>query len=286
MNIASKITVIIVLYNSSEVIFECLKTLNNFQIIIVDNGKNSKILEKLKSKQNIQIISPGKNIGMGRGANFAFNSIKSEFFLLLSPDTKIDENSISKLLSTALNYDDCAIAAPLNVTDPDSYGVLPEKRELYEKNKNQIHINLEKINKRPEGEICVDVTKGCVLLVRSKFFEKVGGFSEKYFLFWEEVDLCKKFIRNNYTIIVNPSSIAHHTEGTSSKMNIENLFLRSFHHEISPLYYFEIKKNSLFLYKNILKYLFRTITYFLILNLKNSLKNFSKLTANIIFLIK
>ena len=286
MNIASKITVIIVLYNSSEVIFECLKTLNNFQIIIVDNGKNSKILEKLKSKENIQIVSPGRNIGMGRGANFAFNSIKSEFFLLLSPDTKIDENSISKLLSTALNYDDCAIAAPLNVTDPDSYGVLPEKRELYEKNKNQIHINLEKINKRPEGEICVDVTKGCVLLVRSKFFEKVGGFSEKYFLFWEEVDLCKKFIRNNYTIIVNPSSIAHHTEGTSSKMNIENLFLRSFHHEISPLYYFEIKKNSLFLYKNILKYLFRTITYFLILNLKNSLKNFSKLTANIIFLIK
>ena len=286
MNIASKITVVIVLYNSSEVIFECLKTLNNFKIIVVDNGKNSKILEKLKSKQNIQIISPGKNIGMGRGANFAFNSIKSEFFLLLSPDTKIDENSISKLLSTALNYDDCAIAAPLNVTDPDSYGVLPEKRELYEKNKNQIHINLEKINKRPEGEICVDVTKGCVLLVRSKFFEKVGGFSEKYFLFWEEVDLCKKFIRNNYTIIVNPSSIAHHTEGTSSKINIENLFLRSFHHEISPLYYFEIKKNSLFLYKNILKYLFRTITYFLILNLKNSLKNFSKLAANIIFLIK
>ena len=286
MNIASKITVIIVLYNSSEVIFECLKTLNNFQIIIVDNGKNSKILEKLKSKENIQIVSPGRNIGMGRGANFAFNSIKSEFFLLLSPDTKIDENSISKLLSTALNYDDCAIAAPLNVTDPDSYGVLPEKRELYEKNKNQIHINLEKINKRPEGEICVDVTKGCVLLIRSKFFEKVGGFSEKYFLFWEEVDLCKKFIRNNYTIIVNPSSIAHHTEGTSSKMNIENLFLRSFHHEISPLYYFEIKKNSLFLYKNILKYLFRTITYFLILNLKNSLKNFSKLAANIIFLIK
>ena len=124
------------------------------------------------------------------------------------------------------------------------------------------------------------------MLVRSKFFEKVGGFSEKYFLFWEEVDLCKKFLRNNYTIIVNPSSIAHHTEGTSSKMNIENLFLRSFHHEISPLYYFEIKKNSLFLYKNILKYLFRTITYFLILNLKNSLKNFSKLAANIIFLIK
>ena len=103
MNIDSKITVVIVLYNSSEVIFECLKSLNNFQIIIVDNGKNLKILEKLKSKNNIQIITPGRNIGMGRGVNFAFNLIKSEFFLLLSPDTKIDKNSISKLLSTALN---------------------------------------------------------------------------------------------------------------------------------------------------------------------------------------
>ena len=65
MSITNKITIIIVLYNSSEIIFECLKTLKNFEIIIVDNGKNSTVLKRLRSMNNIKIVSPGKNIGMG-----------------------------------------------------------------------------------------------------------------------------------------------------------------------------------------------------------------------------
>ena len=54
------------------------------------------------------------------------------------------------------------------------------------------------MNLKPEGEICVDVTKGCALLIKSKYYKEVGGFSEKYFLFWEEVDLCKKFLKKVY----------------------------------------------------------------------------------------
>ncbi len=286
MNASDKITIVIVLYNSSDIIFKCLETLDNFRIIIVDNGKNSKILNELSLKNNIKIISPGKNIGMGKGANFAFNFIKSDFFLLLSPDVVIDEKSIIKLLSTASNNENCAIAAPLNITDDDSYGILPEKRDLYEKNKGLINLDIKKIDKKPEGEICVDVSKGCVLLIKSRLFKEVNGFSNKYFLFWEEIDLCRKFLKKNLSIIVNPFSIAHHNEGSSSKPSLENIFLRSFHHEISPLYYFDVKKTSLYLYKNMIKYLFRTIAYFLILSFKNSLKNFSKFFANVCYIIK
>ena len=93
MGVNNEITIVIVIYNSSNIIFDCLKSLDNFKIIIVDNGKNSKVLTQLQQKNNITIVSPGKNIGMGRGANFAFQSIKTDFFLLLSPDTKMDENS-------------------------------------------------------------------------------------------------------------------------------------------------------------------------------------------------
>ena len=134
--------------------------------------------------------------------------------------------------------------------------------------------------------ICVDVSKGCVLLIKSQYFKEVGGFSDKYFLFWEEIDLCKKFLSKNLSIIVNPLSIAHHKEGNSSKTNLKNFFRRSYHHEISPLYYFNVKKNSPHLYKNIFKYFFRTLSYLSILNFKNSIKNLSKLSANISYLIK
>jgi len=286
MNINNKITIIIVLYNSTDLIFECLKSLNKFNIIIVDNGKNSDYLNQLKQKNNIKIVSKNKNLGYGCGINFAFNFIETDYFLILNPDVKISETSIEKLLDTALKNTNCAIAAPLNVPDFDSFGILPEKRGLYEKNRKKINLNDEKDNLKPEGEICVDTTKGCALLVNSKYFKEVNFFSEKYFLFWEEIDLCRKFLRKKLSIIVNPSSIAYHKQGGSSKFGIKNFFVRTFHNELSPLYYFEIKKNSLYLYKNMLKYLFRSISYLFIFNLKGALKNLSKLSANVRYILK
>ena len=286
MNISNQITVVIVLYNSSNLIFDCLNSLNKFSIILVDNGKNLHLLEKLKERKNIKIISKNKNLGYGKAVNFAFELIKSPYFLLLNPDITIDENSIYRLLETASKNKNCAIAAPINIPDFDSFGILPEKRNLYEKNKcsNYIFNNLKEV--KPEGEICVDTSKGCALLINSKYFKEVNFFTDKYFLFWEEIDLCRKFLRKNLSIIVNPLSIAHHKQGSSSKFNLNNFFKRCYHNEISPLYYFNIKKNSPHVYKNMIKYLFRFISYLLIFNFKNSIKNGSKLLANIAYLIK
>lgn len=285
MNLNNKITIIIILYNSSNLIFDCLKSLSNFKIIIVDNGKNINVLSEIKKKKNIKVISKNKNLGFGNGVNFAFNEVQTEYFLLLNPDIVIDEKSILLLLNTALSYENCAIAAPLNVPDKDSYGILPEKRNIYEKNKLYFKDNIKK-NFIPVGEICVDVSKGCALLIKSKYFYEVNLFSKKYFLFWEEIDLCRKFLRKKLSIIVNPSSISYHKQGSSSKFGIKNFFVRTFHNELSPLYYFEIKKNSLYLYKNMLKYLFRSISYLFIFNLKGALKNLSKLSANVRYILK
>ena len=94
MNISNQITVVIVLYNSSNLIFDCLNSLNKFSIILVDNGKNLHLLEKLKEIKNIKIISKNKNLGYGKAVNFAFELIKSPYFLTLNPDITIDENFI------------------------------------------------------------------------------------------------------------------------------------------------------------------------------------------------
>ncbi len=286
MNTNNRITIVIVLYNSSNIIFECLKFLSKFKIIIVDNGKNSVLLNQLRKKNNIKIVSKNKNLGFGNAINFAYEFVETEFFLVLNPDIEINENSISILLNTATNYENCAIAAPLNVPDEDSYGILPEKKIIYQKNQKKYHSQLNKEKIYLEGEICVDVTKGCALLINSKYFKQVGLFSKKYFLFWEEIDLCRKFLSHKLSIIVNPSALAYHRQGKSSKLSLKNFFIRCLHSEISPLYYFNIKKNSPHLYKNIMRYIFRSITYLLILNIKNSIKNFAKLSANIIYILK
>ena len=68
-----------------------------------------------------------------------------------------------------------------------------------------------------EGEICVEVAKGCALLLNSEYFEKIGKFDERYFLFWEEIDLCRRLRSMKHSVIISPSSLAIHKQGRSSK---------------------------------------------------------------------
>ena len=64
--IYNEITIITVLYNSSEIVESFFDSLKNFKIIVVDNGKNEKILERIKNFKNIQVISKNKILGYGR----------------------------------------------------------------------------------------------------------------------------------------------------------------------------------------------------------------------------
>ena len=191
-----ELTIIIVLYNSTDVVFECLQSLANFNIIIVDNGKNEKILKKLNNYINIiKIIDAKKNLGFGNGINLAFNNISTKYFLVLNPDVILNENSIIELLKISKENLNCAISAPYISTDNDGYSMLPEYGKSIDRDTEQ-HKSSEMLNNlKPSGNFCAQVTKGCVLLINSKHFKDVGMFTKEYFLFWEEVDLCRKFLK-------------------------------------------------------------------------------------------
>ena len=286
MKLNKDLTIIIVLYNSSDLIFSCLEKLINFEIIIVDNGKNDHVINRLKNYKNIiKIVSKKKNLGFGNAINYAYTFVDKDFFLLLNPDVIIDENSIIQLLKTSKKFESCAISAPFIKTDKDSYGILPEKGKSIKRSYNQNTVANKLDNLEPSGTFCVDVTKGCSMLINSSHFKNVEMFSKEYFLFWEEVDLCRKFSKKKLSVIVDPKAIAHHTKGSSGKNNLGNFIIKTFCSEKSPLYYFKVKKNSLIIYKNMIKYIFRSITYLFILNLKNSLKNIIKLLANLSYII-
>ena len=105
------------------------------------------------------------------------------------------------------------------------------------------------------------------------------------FYFGKKLIFVENFQKKKLSVIVDPKAIAHHTKGSSGKNNLGNFIIKTFCSEKSPLYYFKVKKNSLIIYKNMIKYIFRSITYLFILNLKNSLKNIIKLLANLSYII-
>ena len=280
-----ELTIIKVLYNSTDVVFECLQSLANFNIIIVDNGKNEKILKKLNNYINIiKIIDAKKNLGFGNGINLAFNNISTKYFLVLNPDVILNENSIIELLKISKENLNCAISAPYISTDNDGYSMLPEYGKSIDRDTEQ-HKSSEMLNNlKPSGNFCAQVTKGCVLLINSKHFKDVGMFTKEYFLFWEEVDLCRKFLKKKLSVIISSKALAFHKEGTSAKKTLLVYITRIYHSEKSPLYYYKAKKNSKSMYLLLMKYSFRSITYLCIFNFKNSLKNIIKLSANLSYI--
>ena len=279
--IFNEITIITVLYNSSEVVENFFDSLKNFKIIVVDNGKNEKILDKIQNFKNIQVISKNKNLGYGRAINFAFENVSTNFFLALNPDLTIDVNSIENMLNIFNQYSDCGIVAPVTVPDKDFYGAFPERNLKNVDSSSAIKSRELLLNSKIEGELCVDVAKGCALLISAKHFKNIGKFDEKYFLFWEEIDLCRKSRSKKNSVIVTPKSKAQHHQGKSSKSNIQNFLIKTFHNEYSPLIYFNVQKFTTHHFKKIIKYFIRGLLYLLILNIKKSITNFVKLTANI-----
>ena len=275
------LTIVTVLYDSSELINDLLKNLINFRVIVVDNGNNEQILKNLSNFKNIKVISRKENLGYGKAINFAFEHVKSKYFFVLNPDLVISEKSIYDLYTLITKNPDAGIVAPITEPDEDFYGLFPEKNTKKKLRPNEIkNQNLLKKSKI-EGEICVEVAKGCALLLNSEHFEKIGKFDERYFLFWEEIDLCRRFRSMKLSVIISPSSLATHKQGQSSKKGIKNFIIKTFYSEYSPLIYFNVKKISSFLIYKQLRYLFRSVTYLLILNIKKSFVNLIKLYANI-----
>lgn len=142
MTISKDITGIIVLYDTTIEIIDCLERLKNIKFIIVDNGKcNKKIINKiLEFKNIIKYLKPKKNLGFGRANNFAFKYVNTKYTLLINADIKTTVADIEKLVDTLIKYPNTGISVPLLVdsenTNLDYLECLPEITSSYNYSKN------------------------------------------------------------------------------------------------------------------------------------------------------
>ena len=118
------VTIVLILYNTTDLIYDLLNNLKNFNVIIVDNGNNKEVIEKIRKNTNvIKIISKNKNLGYAKAVNFAFENIFTDFFLVINPDLVISEKSIINLMNVLKNNNNCVVAAPITTSDKDYYGI-------------------------------------------------------------------------------------------------------------------------------------------------------------------
>lgn len=283
-DIEKNISIILVSYQSTDYIFEILNELRDYSLIISDNGNSISFYEKIKllNLKKIHILDNKKNIGYGAAINRAFNYIKTDFFLVLNSDLVIKKDDVVELCKTLIRYKNCAVAAPVSINEKDFYGHFPEHGKNIVRNSDQLKCCDFLKSKSVSGDFCADVIKGSCLMFRSIFFSNISKFDERFFLFWEEIDLCRRFRKNKLATIINPKVRIEHFGGKSAKKSFKTNSIRIFYSELSPMVYYNSKISFFYIFR-IVKYIFRCLSNLLILNLTKSYTYFLKFIANIYY---
>jgi GT2 family glycosyltransferase len=239
------ITASIVLFNEN---LETLKiTVDSFlktplekKLYLIDNSpKNS--LEKHFKHSEIEYIYVGDNIGFGKAHNLVLNKINSEFHLILNPDVDFSYEVIPTLIKEIKNNSEVSFITP-NVIYPSKekqfvcrkhptfFDLINRKLKI---SKNQI-IKNEYQNKDLSKPFYPEFIHGCFMLFKTEDFKQLKGFDERYFLYMEDADLCRKIDDSGKKKLYYPNiKITHqHQKGSSKSIKL------FFYHLSSAFKYF------------------------------------------------
>ena len=249
-----KITVIIVSFRSAHIIEKCIKSINsNIKIIVVENSDNIQIKNYLEDKfSNVEVIIAKENLGYGKANNLGISKVSTQYVFILNPDTTLEENCLKELYKALLILrNDFSIIAPNLLNNHDYF--LNQNNDLKKK-----------------SILEVDYVKGFAMLINLKkvIFQKI--FDENFFLFLEEIDLCKRIKNDGGKIFVVQESKVQHLakQASGNSLNIE--LCRNWHWMWSLFYYNRKHFGVLTAYKiTFLKFISSVIKLFIALILFN-----------------
>jgi GT2 family glycosyltransferase len=289
MDLKKKITAVIIIYHNNNNLLDNLNNLKDIKTIIVDNGGNNKILGEIKKKNynNINIISNKKNLGFSKAFNLANEFIKTKYILLLAPDSLIDQNNIKKLSDVLDDDANCIISVPKiyknNFYKPEDR-LLPEKDAIY-RNYFETQIKNTLFAANPSGNLCLQCFLGSIMLIRKDYF-KNKIFDERYFLYFEDIQLCKNLWNDKKSIILVNDCYAYHEQYGSVKKKNSTLFIINYNFALSKNIYFKNKIFSYIFIKDTLLFLIKTFINLILFKKNKFIKFLSKFVANINFILK
>lgn len=219
-NFEKNVTFVIVSFKSSYIIDKCIQSIDpNIKIIVIENSKDISIKKYLENKfLNVEVIIARQNLGYGSGNNLGISKVKTQYAFILNPDTILEKDSLNKLLKAAIILKNNFVILAPNLLN--NYGYFLNKKKILQ---NEI---LE-----------VDYVKGFAILINLEKIKFKQIFDENFFLFLEEIDLCKRIKDNGGKIFVALNSKVQHSGKQASEYNLNIELCRNWHWMWSLFYY-------------------------------------------------
>lgn len=213
-------SIVIVNFQSVEALTLALRTLFSlesgrdlFEVIVVNNDKREQLaVEQLAAVYPLRIRETGSNVGFGQGANSAIALAQGQVIGFLNPDTKWQETCLARLRDFYQKQDGPVIVGiPLigegGTPEPWSKGLAPSLWYL-------VRDNLPR-KQRPEKRQLLDWVSGGSLFLPKELFLQLGGFSQDFFLYFEDVDLCVRAKQLGASVMIAPFGRVWHSGGKS-----------------------------------------------------------------------
>jgi N-acetylglucosaminyl-diphospho-decaprenol L-rhamnosyltransferase len=214
------LTIVITSFRSKTKIKKCLNSIDkNCSIINVENSDDTEFKKSIEKEfVNVKCILTGKNLGYGSANNIGLRETKTKYALIINPDTELYPETLKAFLLSAQENPDFAIIAP-NI--------------IYAETKTKInYAGKPKIHKAKN-------VKGFAMFLNLSQFKDIGFFDESFFIYLEEIDLCRRLINKSKKIYWD-SNIPIFHQGGQSHDNIVNYQMelsRNWHWMWSTFYY-------------------------------------------------
>ncbi len=172
----------------------------------------------------LRVIRNSHPRGFGSNHNTAFQHCTQPYFCVLNPDIEFNDNPFPPLIET-IELQQAALVAPRILSasgiPEDSIRTFPTLRSLASK---LLH-GAEGRHVTPENQTTLDPdwVAGMFMLFRSSDFAEIGGFDERYFLYYEDVDICARLHKANKTIVADLNATAIHHAQRASRKNLRHM---------------------------------------------------------------
>jgi GT2 family glycosyltransferase len=245
-----ELSIIIVNYNSQELLDANLNSIyawsdrDNFEVIVVDNFSWDNSCKIVKEKYpQVKLISNNRNWGFGKANNIGVSQALGKYILLINPDTIARCNLVEESLKFFAQYPDNRNAFGGMLIDLNGKEQRGSRRSFPTLLNAFLHFSklstvfnykkLYDLSGNPITMHPVECVSGACIGLPKTMYESIGGFDEKFFLHFEDIDLCKRIWEKGYRLWFYPNLTLMHVKGGSSnisrevKLKVNKWFLES-----------------------------------------------------------
>lgn len=228
------LSIITVTYNSESSIKKYLETLiknlpEESEVILIDNASNDNTVENIRSfnDKRLKFFPNSKNLGFSKANNLGVRKSQGKYLLFLNPDIEVVDNALKKLLQTKLDYPDAFLLIPKLISKEGRVQAnvrkLPTLKAAFNEYFKGKENSYQEYVPETEKPVEVECAYGAAMLIENEVFNQIGGFDERYFLYYEDIDLCRKIGKLQKKILYIPNVVFKHIVGGSTSRKSSNM---------------------------------------------------------------